>query len=267
MSYRDIVIDACPKNNIEQTLKLARAFAVAFDAKLLVAAYAWPKARFTDALSGNSLSVQIKAQEMQESLDSSRTAFKKVFPDASIDVEWCEGIRDPASALQEHLLAADLLITSVSEDNGCVMAEPAELALNSGTPVLRTGGAITTCHFSNVLVAWKDCPQARRALHDALPILERADKVTVVGVGDEINGPRLESVAAHLSRHNVSAGHLHLSRSEYGVGADLICHAHRETADLIVAGAYSRGPIAERVWGGVTRELLRTGGLSWFMAH
>jgi len=267
MSFRDIVVDACPKNDIQRTLELASELATAFDAKLFVAAYAWPKARFTDSFSGNSLSVQMKTQEMQESLDSSRAAFKQVFPDTSIDVEWCEGIRDPAIALQEHLLAADLLITSVAESNDCVVAEPAALALNSGTPVLRIGGAIAAWRFSNVLVAWKDCPQARRALHDALPILERADKVTVVGVGDEISGARLEAVAAHLRRHNVPAGHLHLSHSEYGVGADLICHAHRETADLIVAGAYSRGPIAERVWGGVTRELLRTGELSWFMAH
>ena len=34
----------------------------------------------------------------------------------------------------------------------------------------------------------------------------------------------------------------------------------------IVTGAYGRGPLAERVLGGVTRDLLKTADLHWFMA-
>lgn len=267
MSFRDIVVDACPKSETRRTLELAREMAASFDAKLFVVAYAWPVATVTDALAGSSLSVERQEQEMQAALDCSRDAFDQVFSDTSIDVEWCAGIGDPALALRDHLLTADLLITDASEGHDCVVAEPAALALDSGTPVLRLGEVVATDRFRNVMVAWKDCPQARRALHDALPILKRADKVTVVGVGDEISAVRLEAVAEHLGRHGVTASHLHLSHSEQDIGADLTCHAQREEADLIVAGAYSRGPIAERILGGVTRELLKTADLSWFMAH
>lgn len=267
MSFRDIVVDACPRSDTRRTLELACGMATSFDAKLFVVAYAWPVTTVTDVLAGGGLSAERQTQEMQAALDSSRDAFDRVFSGASIDVEWCAGIADPAIALRDHLLTADLLITGASEGHDCVVAEPAALALNSGTPVLRLGEAATTDRFRNVLVAWKDCPQARRALHDALPILKRADKVTVVGVGDEISAVRLAAVAEHLGRHGVTASHLHLSHSEQDVGGDLIGHAQREEADLVVAGAYSRGPIAERILGGVTRALLKTADLSWFLAH
>lgn len=267
MSFRDIVVDACPRTGIRRTLERAREIATTFDAKLFVVAYAWPVTTVTDVLAGNSFAVQAQTQEMQDALNSTRAAFDQVFAGAPIDVEWCEGISDPAIALSDHLLTADLLITSASEGHGCVTPDAAALALRSGTPVMRLGEAAATGRFPNVLVAWKDCPSARRALHEALPILKRADKVTVVGVGDEISAVRLGAVAGHLGRHGVTASHLHLSHSEQDVGADLIGYAQRENADLIIAGVYGRGPLAERALGGVTRELLKTADLSWFMAH
>lgn len=267
MSFREIVVDACPKSDIQQTLERALEIAAAFDAQLVVAAYAWPVTTVSDVLAGNSFTIQKQTQEMQDALNSSRDAFDRVFASAPIDVEWCSGISNPATALRDHLLTADLLITSASRGHGCVTPEPATLALQTGTPVLRLGAATATARFSNILVAWKDCPQGRRALHDALPILKRADKVTVVGVGDEISAVRLEAVAEHLRRHNVATNHLHLSHSEQDVCADLISHAQRENADMIVAGVYSRGTLTERILGGVTRELLKTAELSWFMAH
>lgn len=267
MSIRDIVVDACPKSDTQQTLERALEIATAFDAKLVVAAYAWPVTTASDVLAGSSFTIQKQTQEMEDALKSTRDAFHRVFADAPIDVEWCAGISDPDKSLSNHLLTADLLITSASEGHGCVTPEPAGLAQRTGTPVLRLGTNVATGRFPNILVAWKDCPQARRALHDALPILKRAEKVTVVSVGDEVSAVRLAAVAEHLRRHHVTTSYLHLPHSEQDVCADLVGHALRENADMIVAGAYSRGPFTERILGGVTRELLKTVDLSWFMAH
>lgn len=116
-------------------------------------------------------------------------------------------------------------------------------------------------------MAGKDCSQARRALHDALPLLERAESVAVVGVGDEVSADRLDAVAEHLRRHKVKARHWHLPRSQDDVCADLLGQAEREGANLIVAGVYSHGALTERVLGGVTREMLKSTDMSWFLAH
>ena len=39
--------------------------------------------------------------------------------------------------MRDHLLAVDLLITSSFEADTCILPDPADLALRSGTPVLR----------------------------------------------------------------------------------------------------------------------------------
>lgn len=267
MSFRDIVLDLCPGSDCRRDLELAGEIAAAFDARLLVVAFAWPAMTVADTLPGSSLSAPRKTQEMQDGLESARAAFEQVFPGGALAAEYCGDVGDPTAALPCHLWAADLLIASASRGDGFVRAEPAALALRSGISVLRLGEAVAASRFANVLVAWKDSPPARRALHDGLPILKRADKVTVAGVGDEIEAARLEAVAGHLRRRDVAASHLHLPHSEQDVGADLIGHARREDADLIVAGAYGRGPLAERLLDGVTRELLAQADLSWFMAH
>ena len=268
MSFRDIVVDACPKSDIDRTLERAREMAVEFGAKLTVVSYAWPRTSLVgEVLVGNAFSVEEQTRAMEDALGATRNAFDRVFATKPVEVEWCSGVIEPAAPLLDHLLAADLHITSASEGTTCVSPDAAELALRSGTPVLRLGQNVATSRFPNVVVAWKDCSQARRAVHDALPILKRADSVTIVGVGDEVSSDRLEAVAEHLRRHEVTTGHRHVPRSEGDICADLLTQARREGASLIVAGVYSRGSFAERVLGGVTREMLKNTETAWVMAH
>lgn len=267
MSFCDIVVDACPRSDLYQTLDRARDMAREFGSNLAVVSYAWPPLSMTEALAPNVFSVQEQTRAMEDALAAARSAFDKVFGANPKGVEWCSGIREPTKAVRDHLLATDLLITSSSEADACVLPDPADLALRSGTPVLRLGRKTASTCFPNVLVAWKDCSQARRALHDALPLLERAQSVAVVGVGDEVSADRLEAVAEHLRRHKVKARYWHLPRSQDDVCADLLGQAEREGANLIVAGVYSHGALTERVLGGVTREMLKSTEMSWFLAH
>lgn len=267
MNFCDIVVDACPRSDIYRTLDQARDIAGGFGANLSVVSYAWPALTMTEALAPNALSAQGQTRAMEDALASVRGAFDRVFGANPEGVEWCSGINEPTGALHDHLLTADLLITSSAEADACVLPDPADLALRSGTPVLRLGRQAVNGSFPHVLVAWKDCSQARRALHDALPMLERAESVAVVGVGDEVSADGLEAVARHLHRHRVKARYRHLPRSQGDVCADLLDQAERESVNLIVAGVYSHGPLVERVLGGVTREILKSRDVSWFLAH
>lgn len=203
---------------------------------------------------------------MEDTLTAARKAFDNAFG-VSNEIEWCSGIREPTAAIREHLMAADLVITSSSTGDTCVSPDSSELAVQSGAPVLRLSQTAVSCHFPKVLVAWKDCPQARRALHDALPLLKRAEGVVVVGVGDEVSIDGLEAVAAHLCHHKVNASPRHIPRSQESVCADLTSQAVHEGARLIVAGLYSRGSLTERVLGGVARDMLKNKDISWFLAH
>lgn len=267
MTYCDIVVDACPRKDVQQTLEFARKMALEFGSRLSVVAYAWPRYSGMRPLVGNALTAQLQEREMIDALDTTRSAFDAVFGDNAVEAEWCSGVAEPDVALRNHLLTADLLITSASESKTCASPDTADLALQSGTPVLRIGTSMVEPRFVNALVAWKDCSQARRALHEALPILKIANKVTVIGVGDEVSITSLEAVGEHIQRHGVTSDFRHIPSTQGEVGLDLMDQVHREGVSLIVTGIYSRGAFTERLLGGVTKRLLKNADTAWLMAY
>jgi nucleotide-binding universal stress UspA family protein len=112
----------------------------------------------------------------------------------------------------------------------------------------------------SILVAWKDTPEARRAIVDALPMLCKAKDVTVVEiVADEIDRPAatlgVKDVVAWLSHHGVLA--TEQVPGECGhAAAQLERIASEVGAGLIVAGAYGHSRFREWILGGVTRGLV-----------
>ena len=266
-SFCDIVADACPRSDVHRTLVFAREMAKSFSARLSVVSYAWPRIFLKDVLNSNPFRAQEQTALMERALAASRSAFDKVFVDTRDEVDWCSGIAEPTMGMHARLLAADLLITDSSEEEAYVLPNPAHVALDSGIPVLRLGRQLASSDFPSVLVAWKDSSHARRAVHDALPILVHAKRVSVVGVGDEVSADQLDAVATHLRRHKVKACHWHIPDTAGDVCSELLAQAQREAAKLIVTGVYSRGPMIERVLGGVTANMLKYADISWFMAH
>ena len=268
MTYADIVVDATPSPTVRQTLEVAAEFVEAYGGRLSVAAFAWPRTSLVnEALLGSAGGPQLQALAFGEALESTQAIHSEVFAGRQVATDWCSGISDPNLILNEHLLAADLAILGASAGGQFATVDPTELSARSGAPVLQIGLVRPRPPFRHALVAWKDGREARRSVHEALPLLRRAERVVVLGVGDEARSERLAQVARHLARHQVAATHLHLSKSAAGVCAQILQHAETEGCDLLVSGAYSRPRYSERVFGGVTRELVRGLPMAWLLAH
>ncbi len=124
----------------------------------------------------------------------------------------------------------------------------------------------------NVLVAWNGSREATRAVNDALPILERADKVTVLAVNPGKNGndhgdiPSAD-IALHLARHGVKAEASQTVSDELEVGSIILSRISDLGADLVVMGAYGHSRMRELMMGGVTRDLLRHMTVPVLMSH
>ncbi|SDD82721.1 Nucleotide-binding universal stress protein, UspA family [Cupriavidus sp. YR651] len=114
------------------------------------------------------------------------------------------------------------------------------------------------------LVAWNGSHQSARALRDALPLLQRADTVDIVTyarphvIRDPWCSPP-QYARDWLARHGVQARHdERMVRKDEDVAQLLLSAAADQNADLLVAGAYSRGRMREMVLGGTTQALLHT---------
>jgi nucleotide-binding universal stress UspA family protein len=125
----------------------------------------------------------------------------------------------------------------------------------------------------NVVVAWNSSRPAARSVNDAMPIIERAERTTVVminpsGFIDGHHAPPGEHMVEHLKRHGAPANALRVENVPHGSIADrLLGEAHAIGADLIVAGAFGHPRLWEKMLGGVTYDLLARMDLPVFMSH
>jgi nucleotide-binding universal stress UspA family protein len=125
--------------------------------------------------------------------------------------------------------------------------------------------------LASVVVGWKDTREARRAVVDALPLLQKAKEVTVVEMiandGDRAAASRrVADVAAWLGRHQVDASHMVPNHRGDAV-EQLIRHASDIEADIIVAGAYGHTRMREWIFGGVTRDLVTKSNRCSLLSH
>lgn len=132
----------------------------------------------------------------------------------------------------------------------------------SGRPCLVLPEAVEPQTFGQrILVAWKDCREAARALYDALPFLKRATSVGLVAVRPEwdeafAGQAALDRAAAALVGHGVNLERTLALRSIGSTHETLLSAITDFNADMIVMGGYGRARFAEVLFGGVTRAFM-----------
>ncbi|MFC5577929.1 hypothetical protein ACFPOA_07900 [Lysobacter niabensis] len=184
---------------------------------------------------------------------------------------------EPPSAMALQARYADLSVMTApargADDAARVRTFFSALLFESGRPVL----VIPPHHAAelplrHVVVAWKPCREAARALHDALPLLSEATSVDVVivdpVVGDKDHGedPGVD-IARHLARHGLTVNVVNRPRNDQTVATALLRHAAESGAQLLVAGGYGHSRLREWALGGTTRELLQAIHLPILFSH
>lgn len=265
-AYRPrLLVDATPEPGVRLRLERAFGLTTILGGDVTGACFAWPASEIRDALLGNPASIALRTKELKDAVATTEAIRDDVAERAGAHPEWLCGLCAPADALVDAALLTDLMITGVPQSSICALADPAAIALRSGVPVLRLGDRWAAHTVDHVVLAWKDAREARAALMGAMPVLTLSARITVVGVGDEVALERLDAVAAYLNHRGLNATARHLPARET-VHRGLLEHLRQEGWPLVVAGARGRGLWTERLFGGVTRELLDTPDASWLMA-
>jgi nucleotide-binding universal stress UspA family protein len=150
---------------------------------------------------------------------------------------------------------------------------PLESALfDSGRPVLIVPKNIPVSIGRNILISWNRSTEQAHTNSYALPLLRRADNVTVLSVeGGATTGPSGEEAAMHLKRNGIKAEALTLKGKERtsgeSVGEITLEQAAKLGCDLIVKCAYTQSRLRQMIFGGATRHILAKATLPVFMAH
>lgn len=220
--------------------------------------------------------LEVMADKAEQVAETMGETFAAATNSSDIQTDWRVVEGDVPMVLLEQARYFDLTVVGQSNPDDELFPGdrdmPDRLILSCGRPVLvipYIGGYETI--GENVMVAWDAGTMATRAVHDALPILKAAKKVTVMVVnpkdGDNDTGdlPGAD-ISAHLARHGVNAEADHV-QSDLDPGNMLLSRAADMGIDLIVMGAYGHARWTEMVLGGVTNHLLAHMTVPTLMSH
>ncbi|MGU3340706.1 universal stress protein [Methylobacterium mesophilicum] len=270
MDYANILVPADLGEAAPDRIRLAAGLARRFDATLTgAAAHAVPAPILVrDVYDAIDQEDRNKAQ-VQAILEQAHASFERFAGDGiRTDWHWC--FADAVAHLIEQARAADLVVVSRrgpgDEDPGPLGVPPGAVLMEAGRPVLVVPPRTLSLKASRIVVAWKDGPEARRAVSAALPFMSGADQVFLATVGADGRHEGAEDVAMYLARHgaHVTATPLHTADD---AGSELLRFALLLDADLIVLGAYGHSRLREWMFGGVTRDLLDRSPLCCLMCH
>jgi nucleotide-binding universal stress UspA family protein len=219
---------------------------------------------------------RVESQAQREAASRAQKLFRSRAEMAGIMTEWRERDGDLLEIAVRHARYADMTIVGQADPEGgdrSIRELPEHLLLGVGRPILVVPyvGTFQTVG-ERVLVAWNASRAATRAVNDALPILQKATKVTVLtvnpqgGVSGEGDVPGAD-LALHLSRHGVKAEASWTKTDDIRVAAMLLSRASDLQADLIVMGGYGHSRMRETVLGGSTKEIFQIMTVPTLMSH
>jgi nucleotide-binding universal stress UspA family protein len=266
MTYATVMVSLALEQPNGARLRVAGELAERFEAAIIgvAAAQFAPPLYFTDGAQAQTLIDQGEAS-VKKRLAELEAEFRAATSNRGGHVEWRGAMDFPSRFIPREARSADIIVSgghSPAFSDAFSLASPKDLVMQAGRPVLVVPDSVAWLDLRSVLVAWKDTPEARRAVADALPLLRKAKNVTVVEVPEQDDShsaalARVTDVVGWLARHGITATARVSEASQDASTADQLNEVADDVgAGLIVAGAYGHSRFRELILGGVTQHLV-----------
>jgi nucleotide-binding universal stress UspA family protein len=199
--------------------------------------------------------------------------FNAIAEKAGVAHSWLVGEADAADLIIHASRLQDLAVVEQGRDPSDLLWGPVVQLALSGHPALIVPRDWSSPEFGKrVLIAWNGSAQSAASVRKALPLLRRAEEVTVLLGPSRAtfpNGLRLPplDVVAYLKHEGIDAKVKKIGVSDDDAGTAILKRAKDGKCDLIVMGAFGRSRFKEWILGGATRHVLENMTVPVFMAH
>ena len=199
--------------------------------------------------------------------------FDAIADRAGVAHSWLTGEGDAADLIIHACRLQDLAVVEQAGDPSDLLWGPAVQLALSGHPALIVPRGWASPQFGRrALIAWNGSAQSAAAVRKALPLLRRAEQVSVL-IGHSrasfpatMRPPELD-IVDYLKHEGVAVDVNDLPVSDSDAAAAILKLAKKEKIDLIVMGAFGRSRFREWILGGATRHVLENMTVPVFMAH
>lgn len=276
MTYATVMVSLALDQPNNARLEVAGELAERFEADIvgIAAARFAPPLYFTDGIAAQRL-IDQEEGSVKRRLADLEAQFRAATRTRSARAEWRSAMDFPARYVLAQARCADIIVSGGQSpvfSDAFSLVSPRDLVMQTGRPLLVVPDRINWLDSRSVLVAWKDTPEARRAVADALPLLRKARDVVIAEIpekDDDRSGvmTHVSDVAAWLARHGVTATARVPEAGNESAAVQLERVADDIGAGLIVAGAYGHSRFRELVLGGVTEYLVTQTARCVLLSH
>ncbi len=189
--------------------------------------------------------------------------------DPGVSASWHEELGDAIERMMLRARHNDLVIAGrPSGADGLPRDLIERLLFGCGRPLLLAPPRAPRRLTGAALVGWKETAGAARALTAALPLLAKSKRVVIANIEEGAQSlPHAADVVRHLAWHGIAAEAKRIPPDGRPVSLQLESAAADCGADLLVMGAYGRGPMRELIFGGCTQHVLAGARLPVFLMH
>jgi nucleotide-binding universal stress UspA family protein len=211
----------------------------------------------------------------EDDIKATEAEFRSALHGRAKTISWRSNVvTEPlADYIAGEARCADIVVTAASAASPSDLTRrvnPSDLLMVMGRPVLLVPPDELRLKLDRAVVGWNDSQEARRALADALPLLQKASYVAVATIvpAEEVRAARLkvDDVVGWLKQHGVKAVAV-VARSNGEDAAQLQGIVRDHDAGIVIAGAYGQSRLREWALGGVTRHLLLHGRGCALLSH
>jgi nucleotide-binding universal stress UspA family protein len=189
----------------------------------------------------------------------------------SLSFGWLDNAPEGDAFVGSHGRVFDVIVMSRSGRNTTGLRNRAINAglFESGRPILLAPPSPPAQIGTNVLIAWNRSTEQARATAFAMPLLQKADRVTVLTVigGTEVSGPSAEQLVRYLRRNRIVTDLKTAELNGRSTGETVLAMAQSLGCDLLIKGAYTQSRLRQMIFGGATQHVLENAVIPVLLAN
>lgn len=276
MTYRNLLVYVDRGLESDQRVALACELACRLDARLIGLSGSAPEMGLSDPYTGGAMlgdTLTLLRDCAETDVKEARARFAELTDFCTDRTEWRGQVGYPAELVARAARAADLVIVGRRHAGApWHNLDPADALMSVGRPVLVTPPQLAQAPAGGpAIIAWKNTPEAQRAVVAALPFLRLASAVHVLELCEPATlaeaAAGVDDVVDYLGRHGVSATAAARVRKPRATAAQILEFAQVAKAGLIVAGGYGHARLREWALGGVTKALIAECPVCLLLTH
>jgi nucleotide-binding universal stress UspA family protein len=236
---------------------------------------------FTAAAMMGAVVVQTHYREIARAEMQARTIFDSFMQKHSVprstattdtpSFGWLENAPAGDAFVGSYARVFDVIVMSRSNKNTIDLHNQAINSglLESGRPIVLAPPSPPDQIGTNVLIAWNRSTEQARATALAMPLLQKADRITVLTVagGTEVPGPSAEQLVRYLRRNRIGAELKKAELDGRSTGETILATAQALGCDLLIKGAYTQSRLRQMIFGGATQHVLDNAMLPVLLAN